>query len=374
MKLRLALPIAVLCSLLGACTSGGGKAATAPEPAPATESPKTVAKPKPSTPETKVVKKQAPAPAAQPEAKFEISTPQEPYYDQQAPSKPATPQPAKPEVAKPVVVKPEPPAALAAPPLVTQPEAIAALERAREKLAGVRTIDFVSLTEATGEVAANIPGLGVRNRVQLRFQYDDAVSVPFFVITRIVETPSGEAIGARVIYDGQRAVILDDASRTFVDPGRAWFEVVGPNLSAIPQWYFKERMTLARRKPGANVTGAGALEPELIGARILGVEQFDGQECDVVEFFYSKDIVKFSETDGQPEVVDEQRYTETIHFARADAMPRKIVMRDIPHPSAPPGSGSTVTVQMVKVAINPGYEASFFDTSIPTGYQPQAKR
>ena len=219
-----------------------------------------------------------------------------------------------------------------------------------------------------------MPALGVRNRVQLRFQYDDAVSIPFFVITRIIETPTGEAYGPRSVYDGKRAVIIDDASKTFVDPGRNWFDVVGANLSAIPQWFFKERMTLARRKPGANVTGAGALEAELIGARVLAVEPFDGQQCDLVEFYFSKDIVKFSETTGAPEVVDEQRYTETVHFARVDGLPRKVVTRDIATPGTPPGSGSTITAQFLKMKVNPGYEAPFFDLSIPAGYQPQPKK
>ena len=396
MTLRAMLPIAVFCSLLGACASGGGKAPVAQETAPvaAAEAPKAAPKaaPKtadkpatppsdaPATPTKTVAKKQKPvptaqpqpAPTAQPEPKFEVNTPQEPYYDQPPPSQPRKPAPAKPAPAQPV--QPPPPAAPAAPSLVKQPDAIAILERARKELAGVRTLDCVTITEATGEAANTMPALGIRNRVQLRFQYDDAVSIPFFVITRIIETPTGEAYGPRSVYDGKRAVIIDDASKTFVDPGRNWFDVVGANLSAIPQWFFKERMTLARRKPGANVTGAGALEAELIGARVLGVEQFDGQQCDLVEFYFSKDIVKFSETTGAPEVVDEQRYTETVHFARADGLPRKVVTRDIATPGTPPGSGSTITAQFLKMKVNPGYEAPFFDLSIPGGYQPQPKK
>jgi hypothetical protein len=376
MTLRAMLPIAVFCSLLGACASGGGKAPTAQETAPVA-----------AAETTKAAKKQKPVPAAQPEPKFEVNTPQEPYYDQPPPSQPrkpapAKPAPAKPEATKPEVALPEPvqpqppvaPAAPAAPALVKQPDAIAILERARKELAGVRTLDCVTVTEATGEAANTMPALGVRNRVQLRFQYDDAVSIPFFVITRVIETPNGEAYGPRSVYDGKRAVIIDDASKTFVDPGRNWFDVVGANLSAIPQWFFKERMTLARRKPGANVTGAGALEAELIGARVLAVEPFDGLECDLVEFYFSKDIVKFSETTGAPEVVDEQRYTETVHFARADGLPRKVVTRDIATPGTPPGSGSTITAQFLKMKVNPGYEARFFDLSIPAGYQPQPKK
>jgi hypothetical protein len=373
MTLRAMLPIAVFCSLLGACASGGGKADTAQEAAPVT-----------AAETTKAAKKQKPVPAAQPEPKFEVNTPQEPYYDQPPPSQPRKPAPAKPAPAKPEATKPEvalpepvqpqPPVAPAAPALVKQPDAIAILERARKELAGVRTLDCVTVTEATGEAANTMPALGIRNRVQLRFQYDDAVSIPFFVITRVIETPNGEAYGPRSVYDGKRAVIIDDASKTFVDPGRNWFDVVGANLSAIPQWFFKERMTLARRKPGANVTGAGALEAELIGARVLAVEPFDGLECDLVEFYFSKDIVKFSETTGAPEVVDEQRYTETVHFARADGLPRKVVTRDIATPGTPPGSGSTITAQFLKMKVNPGYEAPFFDLSIPAGYQPQPKK
>lgn len=373
LDLRVVVPIAVMCSLLGACASKGGPATTAPK---SEVGAKSEAAPKPA------VKKEAPAPA--PAAQLEIDIPREPYYDQTPPSQPrqpnqpeaATPEAATPEpTPKPAPeLSPEPPAALVAPPLTKQAEAVAILERAREKLAGVRTLDCVSLTESTGDAANSIPGLGKRNRVQLRFQYDDAVSVPFFIVTPIFDTATGEVLGPRAIYDGKRAVILDDAARTFVDPGRNWFDVVGPNLSAIPQWFLKERMTLARRKPGANLTGAGAIEPELLGARILGVEQLDGQECDVVELYYSKPIVKFSETTGKPEVVDEQRHTETVHFARADAMPRKIVIRDIPHPSAPAGSGSTITSHYLRMVVNPGYEPNFFDTSIPAGYLPQPKR
>lgn len=388
-NLRVVVPVAVLCALLGACASGGGKTTPAAEPSKPVAAPPAPAVEQPAPAPKKVVKKPAPAPAAEAQPKFEINTPQEPYIDTVPPSQPPQPAPAKPDASKveapkvdapkvdaPKVETPasEPPPALVAPPLVKQPDAVAVLERAREKLAEVRTLDCITVTEATGPAAATIPGLGVRNRVQLRFQYDDAVSVPFFVITPLIPTPNGDALGPRATYDGTRAIIVDDATRTYSDPGRNWFDVVGPRLNAIPQWFFRERMTLARRKPDATVTRGSTLEAELIGARILGVEQFDGQECDVVELYFMKEIVKFSETTGAAEVVDDQRFTETVHFARADGMPRKVVMRDVPRPDAPAGSGSTITSQYLKMVVNPGHEADFFDTSIPAGYLPQQQR
>lgn len=376
------LPATISClALLGGCASSG----TAKKPAepsaakpavPAEKSAQPAAKP--SAPAAKPASAAAPAGATE-APKYEIDVPRDPYIDLAVPRQQPAPKTEAPKTEPPKTEAPkkEPPTPaqgqqagdVKPPPLMLQADAVAILERAREKLAEVRTLDCITLTEASENVdASTIPGLGLRHRVQLRFQYSDAVSLPFLRITRINATAQGIQLGPTVAYNGKSAIVIDDRERSYFDSGRNWARVIGPVIPAIPQWFLRERMTAARKAKGAQPSGSGALEPELIGARVLGQEELDGQPCDIVELYFSRNVVTFTEAGAAPQVVDEQRYTETTHFAKTDGMPRKIVRRDFPSPGSGGNTGGTVTMLYSQMVVNPGFEPEYFAVEPPAGY------
>jgi len=286
------------------------------------------------------------------EAQIEQGTP---------PAPPARPSPAQP--------------ASLAPPAIVQADAIAIVERARELLADVRSLACETMTEATGAAAAQAQfSLGVRHRVELRFERRDAVSVPLFRIARVDSADGGDVLGPTSIYDGTRAIIVDDRARTFLDPGRDWVRVAGPVIPALPQWFLRERARAAQLAQGAPPARPGPLEPEVIGARVVAVEDLDGVECDVVELYFIRSLVAMSDEDGSLEVIDEQRYTETTHFARVDGMPRRIVTREIPEAGAAEGAESSLTVHFRGLSVNPDFGPSHFLAAPPAGYTPSAAR
>ena len=308
----------------------------------------------------------APAPVAKPE----VSAAPEEFVN--------TPRPARrqaavlPDAPKPVQ-NTEPSrakdAAAMHPPLIVQADAMAIVERAREKLAAVRTLDCITLTERVGPPTARGDfGIGVRHRVQLRFERSDAISVPFFRITRIDSTSEGDVLGPTSIYDGRRSIVVHDADQSYFDPGAEWIRTVGPVIPALPQWFLSERAAAAQRKTAAANRLPSPVEPEVLGARVIAIEELDGQTCDVVELYESKAVISFSDTNGAPEIVDERRYTVTTHFARSDGMPRRVVTRDLPGPGDSPAGMTTLTTHYMNMTVNPGFEAAYFSAVPPAGY------
>lgn len=207
-------------------------------------------------------------------------------------------------------------------------------------------------------------GLGLKRRVQLRFVQLDSISMPNFRITHLDQGPEGDVAGAVALFDGKRAILVDDRSRTYFDPGSEWLKVVGPHLPAIPRWYFVERAAAARMPD--EVEASEILLPDIVGARILRTEELDGQACDVVEVFKSQNVV--AEGDTTTEVVDEIRYTETIHYARSDGMPRRVELRMLSGPEGTITPGEVTTMHYWGVVMNPEFAPSFFRAEPPAGY------
>lgn len=248
------------------------------------------------------------------------------------------------------------------------------VQRSLDTLKNVRTLDCVTLTEASGPPAprGNV-GIGVRHRVQLRFERKDAISVPFFRITRIDSTEGGDVLGPTSLYDGRSAIVIHDSDKTYYDPGSEWIRAVGPVIPALPQWFIKQRALAAQRETLAAGGQPNPMEPELLGARVIATEDLDGTPCDVVELYYSMNVVQFADGGGAPEVVDERRYTETTHFARADGLPRRVVTRDLPRPGEKAAEMRTITMHYMNMVVNPSLEAAYFKATPPEGYTRRAK-
>jgi hypothetical protein len=309
------------------------------------------------TPTTPPASKPAPAPQ-DPNLSFEAAT--EPVIQRVAPRGAPAPAPADGAGAAPAV---------AMPPMIVQDDAMAIVNRALANVKDLRSLDCITLTESVGVPEhMRMSGLGLKRRVQLRFVQLDSISMPNFRITHLDQGPEGDVAGAVALFDGKRAILVDDRSRTYFDPGSEWLKVVGPHLPAIPRWYFVERAAAARMPD--EVKASEILLPDLVGARILRTEELDGQACDVVEVFKSQNVV--AEADGaaagNTEVVDEIRYIETIHYARSDGMPRRVEIRMLSGPDGAITPGETTTMHYWGVVMNPEFAPSYFRAEPPEGY------
>ncbi len=325
-------------------------ATTKPETKPETKPGKT-AKKAPSTP---------PAPQ-DPGLSFEQHT--EPVIQRPAPRTPPAPPPAA--EGKAGEGKAGEGQALAFPPMIVQDDAMAIVNRALANVKELRSLDCITLTESVGvPEEMRMSGLGLKRRVQLRFVQLDSISMPNFRITHLDQGPEGDVAGAVALFDGKRAILVDDRSRTYFDPGSDWLRVVGPHLPAIPRWYFVERAAAVRMPD--EIEASEILLPDIVGARILRTEELDGQTCDVVEVFKSQNVV--AEGDTTTEVVDEIRYTETIHYARSDGMPRRVELRMLSGPEGTITPGETTTMHYWGVVMNPEFAPSFFRAEPPAGY------
>jgi hypothetical protein len=278
----------------------------------------------------------------------------------------------KAEEGKPAERKPEP-AKAELPPLVVHPEAELIAERARETLKAIRTISCETMLEGSGASAAGIEILGVWHRVQMRFQTQDGVSIPKFRITRIDRSAAGDVAGPTIVYSGSRALEFDERTQTYVDLGNNWFRAVGAALPALPQWILEERFKNAQRARTPAGAPPNPLDPVMIGARILRTEELDGQTCDVVEFFMERNLVSMTEEGAAGGVVGKGLYIETIHYARSDSLPRRIVRQEIETPDTPGVGGDRITMNYAKFVLNPGYADEFFSANPPAGFKPQGE-
>ena len=283
---------------------------------------------------------------------------------------PAVSPPPKPEPAKPEPTKPEP-TKVELPPLVVHPEAMLVAERARETLKAVRTISCETMLEGSGASVAGIEILGVWHRVQMRFQTQDGMSIPKFRITRLNRSAAGEVAAPTIVYGGSGALEFDERTQTYTDYGNNWFRSVGAAIPALPQWILEERFKNAQRARTPAGAPPNLLDPVIIGARILGTEELDGQICDVVEFFIERPKVSMTEDGAPGDVVGRGLATETIHYARSDSLPRRIVRQEIETPDTPGVGGDRITMNYAKIVLNPGYAAEFFDAKPPAGFKPQ---
>lgn len=367
--LYLSLPATLaLTALLAACASGKGDGAAAPRTGPAPAATSADASTSPASADAQsdmelrvLVEPQKMSGDPQPSDSRPVGAGAQPP----AVSPPPKPEPAKPEPTKPEPAKPE------LPPLVVHPEAELIAARARETLRAIQTIRCETMLEGSGASVAGIEILGVWHRVQMRFHARDGMSIPKFRITRLNRSADGEVAAPTIVYGGSGALEFDERTQTYTDHGNNWFRAVGAALPALPQWILEERFKNAQRARMPAGAPPNPLDPVIIGARILGTEELDGQICDVVEFFIERPKVSMTEDGAPGEVVGRGLAIETIHYARSDSLPRRIVRQEIETPDTPGVGGDRITMNYAKIVLNPGYAAEFFDAKPPAGFKPQ---
>lgn len=368
--LRLSLPATLALSvLLAACASQKGDKSAAPASSPAPAARKADASTAPAST------------SAQPEMEVTARVEADTMSGTVPPSTskpvgvgvpPTAGEQRKAEEGKPAERKPEP-AKAELPPLVVHREAELIAERARETLKAIRTFSCETMLEGSGASVAGIEILGVWHRVQMRFQTQDGLSIPKFRITRIDRSAADGIAGPTIVYSGSRALEFDERTQTFTDLGNNWFQAVGAALPALPQWVLEERFKNAQRARTPAGAPPNPLDPVIIGARILRTEELDGQTCDVVEFFMERNIVSMTEEGAAGGVVGKGLYIETIHYARSDSLPRRVVRQEIETPDTPGVGGDRITMNYAKFVLNPGYADEFFDANPPAGFKPQGE-
>ena len=250
------------------------------------------------------------------------------------------------------------------PPLLVLPDAQAIVDRAMNQAKDIKTIEVVTCTTMVGVPENRQPaGVGKSRRVQLRFTQNDSASIPMMRVAELVDGKPGEAF----IYDGRRAVLVNDQAKNYFDAGTDWFRIGSRAFPALPTWFVATR---AKSFLGPRDNANAGLEPVIVGARVLRQETFDGVACDVVELLKSRDLYNPDIGNGQGAVTDVVYTIETIHYGKADGWPRKVVVQSVTE-GTPGAEVSTSTYTGLKV--NGDFDQSTFATKGPEGYTPRER-
>ncbi len=294
-----------------------------------------------------------PAPAAKPEQEAKPAVEVKPAPDAAPAAAPAAP-----------AAAPAAPAAAQLPPLLVLPDAQAIVDRAVKQAKDIKTIDVVTCTNMVGVPENRQPaGVGKSRRVQLRFTQNDSASIPMMRVAEVVDGKVGEAF----IYDGRRAVLVNDEAKTFFDAGTDWFRIGSRAFPALPTWFVATR---AKSFIGPRDNANAGLEPVIVGARILRQETFDGVACDVVELLKSRDLYNPDIGNGEGAVTDVVYTIETIHYGKTDGWPRKVVIQSVAERTP---TGEVVTSTYSGLKVNGDFDQTTFAAKGPEGYTPRER-
>ena len=228
-----------------------------------------------------------------------------------------------------------------------------------KKLKGVEMIAEMKIESVDPSMLP--PGLDGKSRVVLDFK-NDGGPAPFGRF--VLESMKDGKAQMRFAFDGKVAVMIDEPKKCYSETGQQWFQLLGPRVAALPQWYIENRMDMAAM--GASPDDM----PKMVGATITGEETLDGTPCDVVKIVRSMKLEGMEDDEGKPMPAKEMRITETIAFARTDGLPRRVVSAtEIPGEEAMSGMNTTATFSGVKA--DPTMDEKTFATAAPAGYKKQ---
>jgi len=206
------------------------------------------------------------------------------------------------------------------------------------------------------------PGLDGKSRVVLDFKNDGAGPAPFGRF--VLESMKDGKPQTRFAFDGKGAVMIDMAQKSYTVSDAQWFQLLGQRAAALPQWYIENRMDMAAMGRGPEDM------PAMVAATIVGEETVDGTPCDVVKIVRSMKLDGMEDDDGKPMETKEMRITETIAFARADGLPRRVASAtEIPGEEAMSGMNTLATFSGVKA--DPTMDEKTFSTAAPADFKKQ---
>ena len=228
---------------------------------------------------------------------------------------------------------------------------------------GVDAVRKLKAIELTSELKVDGVDMGMvppelldKTRVVLDFKADAGSPMPFGRFT--MESMKDGKASSRFVFDGKSALLVDEAKKSYREGGQEWFMLLGQRAANLPQWFLENRMDLG---------AMGGEAPKLVGATVVGEETLDGTPCDVVRCVRTMKLDVMEDEDGKPAAPREMRMTETIAFARADGLPRRVMSKtEVPGEEMMAAMSTTVTYTGVKA--DPAADEKTFAVAAPAGY------
>lgn len=237
------------------------------------------------------------------------------------------------------------------------PKAKAIHDKGVESVKKLKALELVSELKVDGmDMSMVPPELLDKTRVVLDFKTDGSSPMPFGRF--VMESMKDGKVAMRFAFDGKAALLVDEAGKSYREGGQEWFMLLGQRAANLPQWFLENRMDMA---------AMGGEAPRMVGATLVGEETLDGTPCDVVRCVRTMKLDMMEDEDGKPAAPREMRMTETIAFARADGLPRRVVSKtEVPGEDMMAGMSTTMNYTGVKA--DPSADEKTFATSAPAGY------
>ncbi|HAQ67112.1 MAG TPA: hypothetical protein DCR70_05115 [Phycisphaerales bacterium] len=236
-------------------------------------------------------------------------------------------------------------------------------DRGIETVKKLKGVEMVAEMKVEGVDPSMLPpGLDGKSRVVLDFKNDGTGPAPFGRF--VLESMKDGKAQTRFAFDGKGAVMIDMPTKSYAVSDAQWFQLLGQRAAALPQWYIENRMDMAAMGRGPEDM------PAMVAATIIGEETVDGTVCDVVKVVRSMKLEGMEDDDGKPMEAKEMRITETIAFARADGLPRRVASAtEIPGEEAMSGMNTLATFSGVKA--DPMMDEKTFATAAPADFKKQ---
>ena len=195
----------------------------------------------------------------------------------------------------------------------------------------LKSIDVVTQMKIDGEgidPSMLPPGFGAKSRVRMKFTEGEGGAL-MFAGSIAIERFDGDKIVERFVagtVDGKEegnddAILVMPEAKTYAK-SETVTDLMGVVAMAIPQWILEQR---AASSPNRAQGGMVMPESTLLSAEMVGPETIDDLECDVVKIVRELDMSSVIDGGEMPEgIPTKMRLAETIAFARADGLPRRI--------------------------------------------------
>ena len=247
----------------------------------------------------------------------------------------------------------------AAAPDTVDPKAKAIHDRGVDALKKLKAVDLTSELKVDGIDPSMIPpGITDPTRVVIDFRQDAPGPMPFGRFS--MESQKEGKSTARFVFDGKKALAVDESSKTYMQAGDDWFMILGQKAANMPQWYLENRADMSGMPEGQ--------APKEVGCTLVGEETLDGKQCDVVRRVRTMKIDGMMDESGKPADGPELRITEVIAFAREDGLPRRVESRtEMKGDDSMPAM--TTVVRYTGVKADPAVTDASFATAAPDGYK-----
>ncbi|MFM7133348.1 MAG: TlpA family protein disulfide reductase, partial [Planctomycetota bacterium] len=187
----------------------------------------------------------------------------------------------------------------------------------------LKSIDVVTQMKFGGEAidpGMLPPGFGAKSRVRMKFIEGEG-GAKMFAGWVVIERLDGDKVVERFVAGKDEAILIMPEAKTYAKSEMVT-DLLGVAAMAMPQWILEQR---AAGSPNREQGGMVMPESKLLSAELMGPETIDDLECDVVKTVRELDMSSMIDGGDVPEGMPRtMKLAETIAFARADGLPRRI--------------------------------------------------